>query len=65
MKKYPQVMTIVRNSPTEDPLITSANIPGTVGFKENEVQFLKEMLDFLENQSKELRRKADQYHDSL
>ncbi len=63
--KYPQVMTIVKSSPEEKPLIISSNIPGSVLFRENEVAFLKETLTYFEDESKELRKKAEEYRDSL
>ena len=64
MKDYPQVMTIVRNSPTDEPIIVSSNIPGNVSFRENEVEFLRKMLACLEDISKGLRKKADQYREN-
>ncbi|MCI9000849.1 MAG: hypothetical protein HFJ26_08220 [Clostridia bacterium] len=59
MKNEPQVMTIVRNSPTDEPMIISSNLPGSVAFRENEVNFLREMLTYLENDSKERRQQAE------
>lgn len=59
MNNEPQFMTIVRKSPTDEPKIISSNLPGSVAFRENEIIFLREMLAYLEKDSKERRQQAE------
>lgn len=66
MEKYPQVMTIVKNSPEEKPLIISSNISEGTDFRQNEVTFLKEVYTYLENESnKQLQKNAAKFWNSL